>query len=227
MWTRVCGRSLSGGWVRASCRWLRLLASASLLVSIGGLCSEGRAVDRGRELFVLCAACHGLQGQGDRSRAAPAIAGMPAWYVEAQLQKFLSGQRGYHPQDDAGLQMRPMAEAVRRGEDLRAIARYVASLPPVHPPATLDGNAAQGQTLYAPCTACHGADGRGNEGLKAPPLVGQSDWYIVEQIKKFKDGLRGADPRDATGAQMRAMANVLTDEKAMRDVAAFLRTLAH
>lgn len=200
----------------------------AMVVSGGGvLVAQARAADKGRELFVLCATCHGQRGEGDRARSAPVLAGLPAWYVEAQLQKFLAGQRGYHPRDEAGLQMRPMAQAVRRPEDQRAIAQYIASLPPARPPATLDGHAAQGQALYAPCTACHGPDGRGNEALKAPPLVGQGDWYIVEQIKKFKEGLRGADPGDASGAQMRAMSNVLVDEKAMRDVAAFLRTLTH
>jgi cytochrome c553 len=80
--------------------------------------------------------------------------------------------------------------------------------------------------LYATCAACHGADGRGNEALKAPPLVGQNDWYIVAQLKKFKEGIRGADPQDASGQQMRAMVNVLPDETAVRNVAAYIRTLS-
>jgi cytochrome c553 len=187
---------------------------------------HGQVSQRGRELFVLCAACHGEKGEGNVQRAAPAIAGLPQWYVAAQLEKFLSGQRGYHPQDDSGLQMRPMAQAVRRKEDQQAVAAYIASLPRPHPVATTDGQPAQGQSLYATCAACHGADGRGNEALKAPPLVGQNDWYIVAQLKKFKEGIRGADPQDASGQQMRAMVNVLPDETAVRNVAAYIRTLS-
>ncbi len=200
-----------------------VLALLAFSLALGG---PALGEQRGRELFVLCATCHGERGEGNARRGAPAIAGLPQWYLEAQLRKFLSGQRGYHPQDNAGLQMRPMAQAVRRSEDLQAVAAYVASLPRTSPSATLDGQAAQGQGLYATCVACHGADGKGNEALKAPPLVGQNDWYIVAQLKKFKDGLRGTDAGDVTGQQMRAMANVLGDEKAMRDVAAYLRSLA-
>ncbi len=218
----VCrGRFARAGRVTAVAA--RVLALLAFSLALGG---PALGEQRGRELFVLCATCHGERGEGNAQRGAPAIAGLPQWYLEAQLGKFLSGQRGYHPQDDAGLQMRPMAQAVRRSEDLRAVAAYVASLPRSSPTATLDGQAAQGQGLYATCVACHGADGKGNEALKAPPLVGQNDWYIVAQLKKFKDGLRGTDAGDVTGQQMRAMANVLVDEKAMRDVAAYIRSLA-
>jgi cytochrome c553 len=28
------------------------------------------------------------------------------------------------------------------------------------------------------CTTCHGADGRGNEGVQAPRLAGMEPWYL-------------------------------------------------
>jgi cytochrome c oxidase subunit 2 len=79
--------------------------------------------------------------------------------------------------------------------------------------------------LYTPCTACHGADAAGNEQLKAPPLRGASDWYLLAQLKKFKEGHRGANPSDLEGAQMRPMAQTLPDEQAMKDVVAHIGTL--
>ncbi|MCX8073371.1 MAG: c-type cytochrome [Candidatus Binatia bacterium] len=181
---------------------------------------------RGRELFVLCSSCHGDRGQGDRKRLAPVLAGLPEWYVAAQLRKFLAGERGYHPDDTSGLQMRPMAQAVYRDGDLQSVAAYVASLPVVAAARTQNsGDAARGQTLYATCVACHGVDGKGNEALKAPRLVGQADWYLIEQLKKFRAGQRGTAGGDVTGAQMRAMVNVLPDDQAIADVVAYISTL--
>jgi cytochrome c oxidase subunit 2 len=181
---------------------------------------------RGAAEYQLCAACHGNEGSGNESRGAPAIAGLPAWYVDAQLHKFRSGQRGYVGGDDTALQMRPMASALRTDADIAAVAAYVSGLPPAIPPATLAGDATRGQTLFAPCSACHGPDGRGNEALKGPKLAGQHDWYLLAQLGKFKSGARGAHKDDATGAQMRAMATTLVDDQAMLDVVAYVRSLA-
>jgi cytochrome c553 len=181
---------------------------------------------RGRQLFGLCAACHGPQGQGNRQTAAPAIAGLPRWYVEAQLAKFKQGTRGFRAEDAAGLQMRPMARALVRGADVQAVAAFVASLPAPRPPATLAGDVERGRTAYAPCLACHGERATGNEALKAPALSRQADWYLAAQIEKFRAGLRGTHPQDTTGAQMRPMAMTLGDETAIRDVVAYIRSLA-
>ena len=88
-----------------------------------------------------------------------------------------------------------------------------------------EGNATAGAPLYAPCSACHGAEGEGKAALNAPRLQGLAPWYLVRQIKNFKDGLRGADNRDTFGAQMRPMAMTLQNDKAIADVVAHVRTL--
>lgn len=183
------------------------------------------ATASGPEIFQLCTSCHGPQGEGDALFNAPSIAGLPKWYLEAQLRKFRTGVRGTHPSDVTGMQMRPMAMSFHNDQDLQAVAGYVASLPrtPAVPVGT--GDAQKGQTLYATCTACHGPDGAGNEQLKAPPLKHGNDWYLIAQLKKFKAGERGANPGDIEGAQMRPMAAVLADEQAMKDVVAHIMTL--
>jgi cytochrome c oxidase subunit 2 len=78
---------------------------------------------------------------------------------------------------------------------------------------------------YAVCLACHGDKGQGNEQLKSPPIHAQADWYVVSQLKKFKAGIRGANPNDVTGLQMRPMSMILADEQAMKNVAAHVATL--
>lgn len=180
----------------------------------------------GNELYAACTSCHGKDGHGKADVAAPAIAGLPAWYVEAQLVKFRSGIRGAHPDDLEGLRMRPMSRQMMDEGELKAVSAYVATLPPFKAPAsTLGGDAAAGAAGYATCMACHGVDGKGNEALKAPPLVGQYDWYLVSQLKKYKAGIRGTNPLDVTGGQMRPMSMTLADEQAMKNVVAHIATL--
>ncbi|CAA0102061.1 Cytochrome c4 [Halioglobus japonicus] len=65
---------------------------------------------------------------------------------------------------------------------------------------------------YQPCAACHGEQAQGNVDLKAPALAGQDGAYLTRQLAHFKAGIRGADPRDTQGAQMKAMATTLSED---------------
>jgi cytochrome c oxidase subunit 2 len=53
----------------------------------------------------------------------------------------------------------------------------------------------------------------------------QLDWYLVSQLKKYRDGLRGAHKDDIGGAPMRAMTMLLQDEQSLNDLAAYVRSL--
>ena len=78
---------------------------------------------------------------------------------------------------------------------------------------------------YAVCQACHGADGMGNKALNSPKIAGQEPWYLERQLKNFKAGIRGADPKDKYGMQMRPMALTLTDDQSIRDMAAYVSSM--
>jgi cytochrome c553 len=179
---------------------------------------------RGAELFQTCAPCHGPAAIGDPDIAAPAIAGLPQWYIEAQLQSFQAGYRGKHAEDLPGLRMRPMALTLNREGDIESVAEYVASLDDIFPASTLHGSAGAGANAYALCAACHGVDGRGNEALHSPPIVQLDDWYLFAQLKNFKAGARGSDSADIWGSTMRFNALFL-DEQGMQDVIAYVQTL--
>ena len=181
-------------------------------------------MERGAELFETCAPCHGDAGVGNPDIAAPAIAGLPQWYVEDQLRGFQDEYRGDHAEDLPGLRMRPMAVSLTRDGDVESVSQYVASLDAVYPASTLHGNAGAGGSSYVVCVACHGEDGLGNPDLHAPPIVQLDDWYLLNQLRNFKSGARGARPDDTWGQTMRVNSLALTEE-AMQDVIAYVQTL--
>jgi cytochrome c oxidase subunit 2 len=91
--------------------------------------------------------------------------------------------------------------------------------------AEVAGNATAGAALYAVCSSCHGAQAEGNPALNAPKLSGQADWYLVRQLKNFRQGIRGAGAKEVYAQQMAPFAATLPDDAAIRDVVAYIRTL--
>jgi putative membrane-bound dehydrogenase-like protein len=177
-----------------------------------------------------CASCHGGDGGGDEALGAPTLAAMDNWYAQTQLQKFLAGLRGTHFKDPDGISMRAALDFLQvESEPERQIsflAHYVETLPRVAQPATVDGDVRRGAVHYASCATCHGTEGEGNGDLGAPRLTGQADWYLLQQLRKFRSGARGSDPRDARGQQMATFANILPDEQALKDVVSYIRSLS-
>lgn len=187
---------------------------------------SGQDLDKGKTSFQTCVACHGPDGHGNQLLNAPAIAGLSTVYVETQLHNFKHGIRGADARDSAGLQMRPMSMTLADEDAIKNVAAYLATLAPTAPTDTLaGGDVAKGQAAYALCMACHGPGAEGNEALKSPPLKYQSDWYMLAQLKKFKEGVRGTNPQDIGGMQMRPMSMTLVDEQAMKDVIAYIRSI--
>ena len=198
------------------------------LLSLGAVACDATpppvGMERGAELFQTCAPCHGDAAAGDPEIVAPAIGGLPQWYVEEQLRVFQAGYRGKHADDLPGLRMRPMAVTLNRDGDIESVAEYVASLDVTFPASTLHGNAGAGADSYVVCATCHGEDGLGNPALHSPPIVQLDDWYLLTQLRNFKSGVRGARDGDTWGLTMRVNTMVL-DEQAMQDVIAYVQSL--
>jgi cytochrome c553 len=212
--------------MNATQRLEALFLAVALAVGLPAVQALGQDVARGKQLFALCAQCHGDHAEGSPDTLAPAIAGLPTWFVTGQLKKFQAGGRGTHFDDISGMRMRPMSMWLRSDDDVANVAAYVASLPRAHAAPTLTGGDAEsGKQKYMPCIACHGMNGEGNVNLNAPPLAGSSDWYLLTSLQKFKAGVRGTNPKDTTGMLMRPMSMTLADDQAMRDVLAYIATL--
>ena len=205
---------------------LRGVALAALAIGLTAAPTAAQDLARGAELYELCAQCHGTQGEGNQLVLAPAIGGLESWYTVAQVEKFKGGLRGTHPEDVAGLRMHPMARALKSDEDIQHVAAYVATLPVADPePVVEGGDATRGAELYAPCVACHGANGGGNQALLAPALHTANDWYLVSSLQRYKSGVRGWNTENVNAILMRGLAGTLTDEQAIKDVVAYIMTL--
>lgn len=66
----------------------------AVMFVLSGACDviqAGGDPDRGRELAVVCADCHGEDGKGDDE--IPRLAGLEATYLLEQIQAFASGKR--------------------------------------------------------------------------------------------------------------------------------------
>ncbi len=87
------------------------------------------------------------------------------------------------------------------------------------------GDASAGASLFSVCSACHGPQAEGNPAMHAPKLAGQADWYLIRQLKHFKNGERGASDKDVFGHTMAPMAATLADDAAIRNVVAYIETL--
>lgn len=179
----------------------------------------------GEPLYAACAACHGPQGEGNLALNAPKLSGLDDWYMQRQLKYFKQGARGTHDKDVFGKMMAPMAATLVDDVAIENVVAYIKALPDNPAPATVNGDAAKGKKIYATCGACHGPNGQGRWSANAPRTAGMSDWYMVTQLKNFKQGIRGAHPQDMYGPQMGLMADILVDDQAINDLVAYINTL--
>jgi cytochrome c oxidase subunit 2 len=179
----------------------------------------------GQALYAPCAACHGFQGEGNEQLNAPKLAGQEAWYMAGQLRDYKRGIRGSNPEDVNGRQMAAMANTLIDDAAINNVIAYIQTLPDNPAPATVAGDIDAGREIYETCGACHGLEGQGIWAMNAPRQAGMSDWYLVEQLKNFRAGIRGAHERDAYGLQMRLMAEILAEDQAIDDVVAYINTL--
>ncbi|MEM9383690.1 MAG: c-type cytochrome [Pseudomonadota bacterium] len=204
---------------------MKRLIIAVVLASLNVVAHAGD-VEAGKKAYWTCAACHGAEGQGSARLNAPSLAGQHGWYLERHLNSFRAGTRGYEKGDLFGRQMYSMSLTLVEDGGVEDVVAYINTLPASKPETTLSGDATKGETLYAVCSACHGANGEGNDALNAPKLAGQHDWYLARQLQYFKNGARGANPDDQYGASMIGMAATLADEQAIKDVVAYISSLS-
>jgi cytochrome c oxidase cbb3-type subunit 3 len=171
-----------GEQVRAKERYEPIFAKYAAM-DIPAVAADGQAREMGQRMFLnYCAQCHASDARG--GRGFPDLTDDDWLYggdppaIVATIQQGRSGIMPPWPQ---------LGE-----EGIRNVTHYVLQMAG----RTHDGlKAAQGQVLFAAnCTACHGADGKGNHALGAPNLTddiwlyGGGETSIAETIGKGRNG---------------------------------------
>ncbi len=189
-----------------------------------------------------CSSCHGEDGTGNDALGTPRISGQFFTFLFKQLEDFASDKRI----DTTMGVMNDNAKGLTR-QDRIDVATYLASLKPSFNGSDLEelkkqgiqvGEAYKGRALVEygspdrsdgypkdlgskgpgvpACKSCHGYAGRGAPPMY--PMIGlQRYTYLVNQLKKWRDGSRANDPM----GQMRAVAKKLSDEDIL-NAAAYL-----
>jgi cytochrome c oxidase subunit 2 len=183
-------------------------------------------VEAGRVIYNnTCKTCHGENGEGNLKFQAPALANSDDWYLYRQLINYRNGIRGYDDHDTVAFQMAAMVKTLKDTVAVADVIAYIKIMPGVSVAQKNAGDKKNGKNIYQGiCGSCHGANASGNRKLNAPRLSGLSDWYLKQQILKFKKSIRGAHPNDKLGAQMITMMAMLPDEQSINDVVAYMQS---
>ncbi|WP_438970249.1 c-type cytochrome [Methylophaga sp.] len=173
----------------------RTLILAVLGMALGMTSSAMAAgnVAAGKEKSAVCAACHGIDGNG-LSDAYPKLAGQHEGYLVKQLMEFKSGAR-------QNALMAPMVANLSE-QDMADLAAYFASQKTT-PGAVSEDLVAAGEQIYRggnketgvpACMACHGPNGNGIPAANWPKLSGQYNSYVETQLHAFANGDRNNSP---------------------------------
>lgn len=142
-----------------------------------------------------CFTCHGLNGEGEG--LTPRLAGLDAGYFAKQMEDYAHETR-------ADPVMSPIARRLT-ARDRRAVADYYAAQRALRGVAAAAapklyhvGDPARGVQA---CAGCH--DGEG--AMAAPDLAGQPAPYTVEQLSRWRRGVRRNDPDDVMGRAARPL----------------------
>jgi len=206
------------------------MGAALLGASAASLAEDELAVDinEGKNIFMngkgdvpACQSCHGPQGMGNDSMGTPRLAGQVFAFVVKQLEDFATDKR----QDTTMYVMNANAKGLSP-QDRKNVAAYVNSLTTQGDKLSnlqeLKTNGSDVGTTYIgksiinygipakgvpACRSCHGYNGRG-VGPVYPKIGEQKYVYLVNQLKKWRDGSRANDPM----SQMQHVAQKMSDE---------------
>ena len=152
-----------------------------------------------------CKACHGLDGKGV-APAIPHLAAQRERYLLVSLMEYKDGKRTHAA-------LRNMTKNMSDA-DMRNIAAYYASQPPVVNAAATDVKHSspyeEGKKLAAVCAKCHEQDGNAKVP-GTPSLAGQQPHYLVAAIQEYHQGERATPAmkgmlRDASKLELESMA---------------------
>jgi len=162
-------------------------------------------LDRGAELFRICAACHGPAGGGTVDGGVPRIAGQHASVLAKQLVYFR-----YHRRWDPRMEHFADKHHLADAQAIADVAAYASQLDPGSERGVGSGALTEhGAGVYARlCRSCHGSSGEGDAKHAIPQIAGQHYEYLRRQIYDAVDGRRP----NFSGAHVRLLARLEHDD---------------
>ncbi len=144
-------------------------------------------LERGKQLYETCAACHGENGGGVADGSVPAIAGQHYRVIAKQLADFRHDQRW-----DIRMEHFADRHRLRGPQELADLAYFVSGLERTSQPGRSDPQLlTRGASLYFDqCESCHGPIGEGDDKRMIPRLAGQNSDYLIRQFYDAVDGRR-------------------------------------
>jgi cytochrome c553 len=190
-----------------------------LFAAVGEASGKTPDANRGKQLAVACAACHGADGNTANPKLYPNLAGQSAAYIVLQLKNFKSGER-------PNVVMKAFADALPEA-DMEDLGAYYSGR---KAKAQAPGDVAlqsKGQKVFsagsaggAPaCASCHGDQGQGNATF--PRIASQPATYTLEQLHVYRDAPSFTNP---LATQMKQVAIKLSEDE-MKAVSAYLAIL--
>jgi cytochrome c553 len=156
----------------------------------------------GKDVNVVCAACHGELGQGGKNGEYPRLAGQMRSILLRQLRSFRDKHR-------INIPMIPYTQDRELSEDdMIDVASYLSSLRIYVTIPYVEGDVKAGKKFFkSECGRCHGKEGRGKEKKGdsekfGPALVGQYPTYLRKQISNFKKGERHNEEMEETAQDL-------------------------
>jgi cytochrome c553 len=195
------------------------LLPAALLAAGGEASTRTPDANRGKQLAIACAACHGADGNTANPKLYPNLAGQSAAYIVLQLKNFKSGER-------PNVVMKAFADALPDADMEDLGAYYGGRKAKAQAPGDV-GLQSKGQKVFsagsaagAPaCASCHGNQGQGNTTF--PRIASQPATYTLEQLHVYRDARSFNNP---LATQMKQVATKLSEEE-MQAVSAYLASL--
>lgn len=145
------------------------------------------SIEKGRELYKVCAVCHTPEAWGTNSGYYPQIAGQLSSVIIKQMADISSRNR-----DNPTMFPFAMPNSLGNAQEMADVAAYISSLPMspnngIGPGFDLE----MGERLYKKeCAECHGESGEGNAGEQIPLIQGQHYNYLKRQFHWIRVGKR-------------------------------------
>jgi cytochrome c553 len=209
--------------------------AADAAVNIRADVTNGETIyNQGKGDATACSGCHGEKALGMDAMEAPRLANIGQIYLIKQLDDYAAGKRN---DPGNGAVMNDVAKALNE-QDRLDVAAYLDTLEYATEPSDLKALAADGNKVGNPkqgriimikgikpqvpaCQDCHGFSGRAQN---VAAIHHQKYVYLVNQLKRYRDGSRANDKRIYKDGIMRGIAKKLDDEN-IADIAAYLSTV--